>query len=230
MPAEAACRGRLQPADPDRDVRLHRRRRVPPLDLRPLAAGARLLRRLHHRPHRHAVKQTFGFFNQNLVMEYTPRAGRGRRRQRRLRRLPDPHRDHRAGRHGRRRALVDKFRDRQTRATRWESSTTTSSTTPRSSTGRSSRRTRSAPSSGPSRSDSSPRSSPAAREVPKTLIFAKDDTHADDIVHIVREEFGKGNDFAVKITYKSHRARKPDDADRGVPQLATTRASPSPST
>jgi len=39
--------------------------------------------------------------------------------------------------------------------------------------------------------------------VPKTLIFAKDDSHADDIVQIVREEFGKGNDFAVKITYKS---------------------------
>jgi type I restriction enzyme R subunit len=39
--------------------------------------------------------------------------------------------------------------------------------------------------------------------VPKTLIFAKDDSHADDIVQIVREEFGKGNEFAAKITYKS---------------------------
>ncbi|MEX1007589.1 MAG: type I restriction-modification enzyme R subunit C-terminal domain-containing protein [Acidimicrobiia bacterium] len=39
--------------------------------------------------------------------------------------------------------------------------------------------------------------------VPKTLIFAKSDSHADDIVQIVREEFGKGNDFAVKITYRS---------------------------
>ena len=28
-----------------------------------------------------------------------------------------------------------------------------------------------------------------------TIIFAKDDSHADDIVGIVREEFGKGNDF-----------------------------------
>jgi type I restriction enzyme R subunit len=34
------------------------------------------------------------------------------------------------------------------------------------------------------------------------LIFAKDDSHADDIVQIVREEFGKGNEFAQKITYK----------------------------
>jgi type I restriction enzyme, R subunit len=44
---------------------------------------------------------------------------------------------------------------------------------------------------------------PGRTHVPKTLIFAKDDSHADDIVQIVREEFGKGNDFAAKITYKS---------------------------
>ncbi len=39
--------------------------------------------------------------------------------------------------------------------------------------------------------------------VPKTLIFAKDDSHADDIVQIIREEFGLGNEAAVKITYRS---------------------------
>jgi type I restriction enzyme R subunit len=39
--------------------------------------------------------------------------------------------------------------------------------------------------------------------VPKTLVFAKNDSHADDIVRIVRETFGKGNDFCKKITYKS---------------------------
>ncbi len=39
--------------------------------------------------------------------------------------------------------------------------------------------------------------------VPKTLIFAKNDSHADDIVRITREIFGKGNDFCKKITYKS---------------------------
>jgi type I restriction enzyme R subunit len=39
--------------------------------------------------------------------------------------------------------------------------------------------------------------------VPKTLIFAKDDSHAEDIVHICREVFGKGNDFCKKITYQS---------------------------
>jgi type I restriction enzyme, R subunit len=51
---------------------------------------------------------------------------------------------------------------------------------------------------------------PGRRDVPKTLIFAKDDSHADDIVQIVREEFGKGNDFAQKITYKTTGA-KPED-------------------
>jgi len=39
--------------------------------------------------------------------------------------------------------------------------------------------------------------------VPKTLIFAKDDEHAENILKIVREEFGEGNDFAAKITYKT---------------------------
>jgi len=39
-------------------------------------------------------------------------------------------------------------------------------------------------------------------EVPKTLIFAKTDSHADDIIKIVREEFGEGNDFCKKVTYK----------------------------
>jgi type I restriction enzyme R subunit len=38
-------------------------------------------------------------------------------------------------------------------------------------------------------------------EVPKTLIFAKTDSHAEDIVHIVREEFGEDNEFCKKITY-----------------------------
>lgn len=39
-------------------------------------------------------------------------------------------------------------------------------------------------------------------EVPKTLIFAKTDSHADDIIQIVREEFGESNDFCKKVTYK----------------------------
>jgi type I restriction enzyme R subunit len=45
------------------------------------------------------------------------------------------------------------------------------------------------------------------REVPKTIIFAKTDSHADDIINIVREEFAEGNDFCKKITYS---VDKPD--------------------
>jgi len=41
------------------------------------------------------------------------------------------------------------------------------------------------------------------KELPKTLIFAKDDSHANDIVTIAREVFGEGNDFCKKITYSS---------------------------
>lgn len=44
---------------------------------------------------------------------------------------------------------------------------------------------------------------PRRKEVPKTLIFAKADSHADDIIQIVREEFGEGNDFCRKITYSA---------------------------
>ena len=40
-------------------------------------------------------------------------------------------------------------------------------------------------------------------EVPKTLIFAKTDSHAEDIIEIVREEFAEENKFCKKITYRS---------------------------
>ena len=40
-------------------------------------------------------------------------------------------------------------------------------------------------------------------EVPKTLIFAKTDSHANDIIDIVREEFAEENKFCKKITYKT---------------------------
>lgn len=49
---------------------------------------------------------------------------------------------------------------------------------------------------------------PGRSVVPKTLIFAKDDNHAEEIVNTVREVFGRGNDFAAKITYN---ARDPKD-------------------
>lgn len=44
---------------------------------------------------------------------------------------------------------------------------------------------------------------PGRTEVPKTLVFAKDDSHADDIVRLVREVFAQGNDFCQKITYRT---------------------------
>ena len=44
---------------------------------------------------------------------------------------------------------------------------------------------------------------PGRREVPKTLVFAKTDSHADDIIQTVREEFAEGNEFCKKVTYKA---------------------------
>ena len=59
---------------------------------------------------------------------------------------------------------------------------------------------------------------PGRTEVPKTLIFAKDDSHAEDIVRIVREEFGKGNEFAQKITYRT----TGETPERHHPRVAVT--------
>jgi type I restriction enzyme R subunit len=50
--------------------------------------------------------------------------------------------------------------------------------------------------------DSLPTIFPEREEVPKTLIFAKTDSHADDIIQIVREEFDEENRFCKKLTYK----------------------------
>jgi type I restriction enzyme R subunit len=44
---------------------------------------------------------------------------------------------------------------------------------------------------------------PGRNELPKTLVFAKTDSHADDIITIIREEFGEGNEFCKKVTYGS---------------------------
>lgn len=49
---------------------------------------------------------------------------------------------------------------------------------------------------------------PTRKEVPKTLIFAKTDSHADDIINIVREVYGQGNAFCKKVTYRAE-----EDAD-----------------
>lgn len=54
---------------------------------------------------------------------------------------------------------------------------------------------------------------PDRKEVPKTLIFAKSDSHADDIIQTVREEFAEGNAFCKKITYKVAKDRKDKKGD-----------------
>jgi type I restriction enzyme R subunit len=51
--------------------------------------------------------------------------------------------------------------------------------------------------------DKLPEIFPGRSEVPKTLIFAKTDSHADDIIQTVREEFNEGNAFCKKLTYKT---------------------------
>jgi type I restriction enzyme, R subunit len=55
--------------------------------------------------------------------------------------------------------------------------------------------------------DKLPEIFPGREHVPKTLIFAKTDQHAEDIVEIVRDVFGKGNEFCQKITSKSTGAK-----------------------
>ena len=51
--------------------------------------------------------------------------------------------------------------------------------------------------------DKLPEIFPGRTEVPKTLVFAKTDSHADDIIQIIREEFAEGNAFCKKLTYKT---------------------------
>lgn len=66
---------------------------------------------------------------------------------------------------------------------------------------------------------------PDRTEVPKTLIFAKNDSHADDIINIVREEFGEGNAFCKKVTYKAEEDPKSvlgDFRNDYYPRIAVT--------
>jgi type I restriction enzyme R subunit len=146
-------------------------------------------------------KQTFGFFNQNLVMEYP--------RQRavadgvnvdghvyRIRTVITEQ-----GSHVETGFYVDR-RDRQTRRVRWEQLDEDlvydASQLDREVVSESQIRTviRAF------RDKLFTEIFPGRTEVPKTLIFAKDDSHAEDIVRIVREEFGRGNEFCQKITYR----------------------------
>ncbi len=152
-------------------------------------------------------KQTIGFFDQNLVMEYGYERAV----------LDKVNVDHLVWRiktdvssdGGKVEAglFVDK-RDRQTRAQRWEQLDDdlefAATDLDRSVVVPSQMRTVLR-----AFKDAVPQLFPGRSMLPKTLIFAKDDFHAEDIVAMVKEVFGKGDDFCSKITHKYF-----DKADR----------------
>jgi type I restriction enzyme, R subunit len=154
-------------------------------------------------------KQAFGFFNQNLVMEY----GHEQAVADAVNVPFDVYRIRTAiTEQGSQidAGIVTQFRDRQTRRTRWEKLdedlTYTASQLDRAVVARDQIRTVLEV----FRDRLFTEIFPGRKEVPKTLIFAKDDAHADEIVQIAREVFGKGNDFATKITYKSTGSKTED--------------------
>ena len=65
---------------------------------------------------------------------------------------------------------------------------------------------------------------PGRKELPKTLIFAKTDSHADDIIQMVRTEFGECNDFCRKITNGAKNPKSTLSAFRNefYPRIAVT--------
>jgi type I restriction enzyme R subunit len=68
--------------------------------------------------------------------------------------------------------------------------------------------------------DNWPRWFPGRAVVPKTLVFAVGEDHAEDVLAQVKEVFAKGDDFAKKITYKSRAAG--DDPDQLIRELRTS--------
>jgi type I restriction enzyme R subunit len=61
---------------------------------------------------------------------------------------------------------------------------------------------------------------PGRAELPKTLIFAVGEDHAEDVLALVKEVFGRGDDFAKKITYKSRQAG--EDPEQLIRDLRTS--------
>jgi len=147
-------------------------------------------------------KQTFGFFNQNLVMEYSRQraVADGVNVDGEVYRIRT-----RITKQG---SIIEKgwwvgVQDKRTRRQRWEQLDEDFSYDPteldRRVTSPSQIRTVIA-----AYRDSLPELFPGRIEVPKTLIFAKDDNHAEDVVRITREVFGRGDDFCQKITYRAN--------------------------
>ena len=149
--------------------------------------------------------KTIGFFNQNLVMQYghaeavTDGVNVDFDVYRIRTRITDQGETIEAGDTG---VYVDK-RHKLTRAERLELLNQDLTYTANRLTAMLSPRARFAPSSSSSTTRYFPKPFPNALKLPKTLIFAKDDSHADDIVRIAREVFAEGNDFCQKITYRT---------------------------
>lgn len=169
-------------------------------------------------------KQTLGFFNKNLVMEYGhPRAVADKVNvdfdvYRIRTKITEQGSTVEAG------LVVDK-RDKKTRKVRWEELEEDLSYTP-------SQLDRAVVAVDQIRTiirifkdKFLPEVFPQRTWVPKTLIFAKDDSHADDIVRIIREEFGAGNHFCEKITYKAH-TTKIVDPETGEVTFKNTNVKP----
>jgi type I restriction enzyme R subunit len=146
-------------------------------------------------------KQTFGFFNQNLVMEYSRQraVADGVNVDGEVYRIRT-----RITEQG---SLIEKGwwvgrRDKRTRKQRWEQMDEDfvydANDLDRQVTSQSQIRTILE-----AYRDSLPELFPGRKEAPKTLVFAKDDNHAEEIVRLTREIFGKGDDFCQKITYRS---------------------------
>jgi type I restriction enzyme R subunit len=170
-------------------------------------------------------KQAFGFFNQNLVMEYTHEQAVADAVNvdfdvyRIKTQITDAGSTVDAG-------IVTQFRDRKTRARRWqqldEDVSYGAEALDRAVVSQDQIRTVLET----FRDRLYTEIFPGRTEVPKTLIFAKDDAHADDIVQIARDVFGKGDDFAAKITYKAT-GRKADELIKAFrntynPRIAVT--------
>ncbi len=147
-------------------------------------------------------KQTFGFFNKNLVMEYdhTQAVADGVNVDFDVYRIRTRITEHGSEIDA---GLVTGFRDRETRELRWEKLDEPLTYAPEALDRQVIAQDQIRTVVRTFRDRLFTEIFPGRTEVPKTLIFAKDDSHADDIVQVVREEFGKGNEFAVKITYRT---------------------------
>src|SRR6266481_1390397 len=189
---------------------------MPPIDLWHLASGARIFRGVHRRPDRDTVAAHDGLFGSNLVARYPYE-----------RSVADgvnvPYEIFRIrtdiGEHG---GAIPKgyqvpVRDKRTRAERYEELDQdlayTAQELDRSVVVPNQIRTVLEA----YRDSLFTELFPGRAEVPKTLIFCKDDHHAEEVVGIVREVFCQGNDFAKKITYRTDGA----DSEQLIRQFRT---------